>query len=308
MRCFAGVEPSEMLRVGIVSLANPRSAPFFAAFEERLGELGYIEGRTVTVEFLSVEGQSKRLPAAAAELVRRKVHVIVVGGGEVTVKAAKQATSTIPIVMVAIDFDPFAQGYVASLARPGGNMTGVFSQPVELAAKRLDLLKQTIPDITRVIVFWDATSADQLEATVTAAQSLKLPLKSVELREPPYDYAGALEGANPQPGDVLLFTTSGFFYRDRDRLAELLLRWRLPSMVGPAWREAGGLISYGANVTDMYRLAADYVDRILKGATPADLPIQQPTKFELVVNLKTAKELGLTIPPSILARADEVIE
>jgi putative ABC transport system substrate-binding protein len=304
----AGAEPTKMFRVGIAALANPRSAPFFVAFEERLRELGYIEGKTLAIDFLSAEGKIERLPAAMAELVRRKIDVIVVGGSEVILKAAKAATPTIPIVMIAVDFDPLAHGYVASLARPGGNITGVFLQPIELAVKRLDLLKQTIPDIARVIVFWDATSADQFEAMVAAAQSLKVPLISVELRDPPYDYANALEGAKPQPGDALFFTASGFFFRDRDRLAELLLRWRLPSMVGASWREAGGLISYGTSLNGMWRLAADYVDKILKGAAPADLPVEQPTPFELVINLKTAKELGLTVPPAIFARADEVIE
>ncbi len=307
-RPSVGAEPTKMFRVGIVAFANPRSAPFFVAFEERLRELGYIEGKTLAADFLPTEGKIERLPAAMAELVGRKVDVIVAGGPEVTLKAAKQATATIPIVMIAVDFDPLALGYIPSLARPGGNITGVFLQPVELAAKRVDLLRQTIPGIARVIVFWDATSADQFEAVVTAAQSLKLPLKSVELRDPPYDYDSALGGANPQPGDALLFLSSSFFFRDRDRLAEFLLRYRLPSMVGASWRDAGGLISYGPSVVGMWRLAADYVDKILKGAKPADLPVEQPTRFELVINLKTAKALGLTIPPAILARADEVIE
>jgi putative tryptophan/tyrosine transport system substrate-binding protein len=302
----AGAEPTKMFRVGIVAFANPRSASFFVAFEGRLRELGYIEGKSLAVDFLSTEGKIERLPRAMEELVRRNVDVIVAGGPEVALKAAKQATATIPIVMIAVDFDPVALGYVPSLARPAGNITGVVLQPVELAAKRVDLLKQTIPDIARAIVFWDATSADQFEAAVTAAQSLKLPLKSLELRDPPYDYASALESANPQRGDALLFTGSAFFFRDRVHLAELLLRYRLPSIVGSAWVHAGGLISYGPSLTGMYRLAADYVDKILKGA--ADLPIEQPTKFELVVNLETAKALGLTIPQSILARADEVIE
>src|SRR5882724_11663733 len=254
-RPSAGAEPTKMFHVGIVAFANPRSASFFVAFEERLRELGYIEGKTLAVDFLSTEGKIERLPVAMEELAGRKVDVIVARGAEVTLKAAKQATATIPIVMVAVDFDPVALGYVRSLARPRGNITGVSLQPVELAAKRVDLLKQTIPDIARAIVFWDGTSADQFEAVVTAAQSSNLLIKSVELRNPPYDYANALEGANPQPGDALLFTSSGFFFRDRDRLAELLLRYRLPSMVGSAWRDAGGLLSYGASVTGMYRLA-----------------------------------------------------
>ena len=235
--------------------------------------------------------------------------MILAAGQEVVLKAAKQATGTIPIVMIAISYDPVALGYVGSLARPGGNITGVFLRQPELTGKRLELLKQTVPDIARAIVFWDAYGAAQVDAAATAAQSLQLPIKSVELRDPPYDYAKALEAAQPRPGDALLFTTSSFFLRDRDRLAELALQHRLPSMFTQREiTEAGGLMSYGTNIPGMFRLAADYVVKILKGTAPADQPVQQPTTFELVVNLTTAKALGLTVPQTILARADEVIE
>ena len=243
------------------------------------------------------------------ELVRRNVDVIVATGQEAALKAAKQATSAIPIVMVAVDFDPVALGYALSLARPGGNTTGVFLNQTELTGKRLELLKETVQDTARAIVLWDAISAGQFEGAATAAQTLKLPIKSAELRNLPYDYARALEDANVRPGDALLFLTSPFFNRDRNRLAEFALQRRLPSMfANRQYTDAGGLISYGPSYPAMYRLAAEYVDKILKGAAPADLPIQQPTTFELVLNLKTAKALGVTIPPAILARADEVIE
>jgi putative ABC transport system substrate-binding protein len=211
--------------------------------------------------------------------------------------------------MVAISSDPVALGYVASLARPGGNITGVFYQQLELTGKRLELLKQTVPEIDRVIVFGEVRAAQQFDAAAKAARVLKLPIIPVELREPPYDYARALAGVNPRPGDALFCLSSAFFARDRSRLAELALRHRLPSMF--TQREvvdAGGLLSYAPSFSAMYRLAADYVDKILKGSAPADLPIQQPTKFELVVNMKTAEALGLTIPDQILVRADEVIE
>jgi putative tryptophan/tyrosine transport system substrate-binding protein len=247
--------------------------------------------------------------AAMEELVGRRVDVIVTTDQEAALKAAKQAAAPIPIVTLAIDFDPVAKGYAASLARPGGNITGVFLNQIELTGKHLELLKQTVPDMARAVVFRDAISADQFEGAATAAQTLKLPIKSVELRNPPYDYAGALEGANSRPGDALLFLTSPFFNRDRNRLAELALQHRLPSMfANRQYTDAGALISYGPSYPAMFRLAAEYVDKILKGAAPADLPIQQPTTFELVVNLKTAEALGLTIPQSIFARADEVIE
>jgi len=302
-------EPARMFHVGIINLNLPRSVPFNVAFEQRLRERGYVEGQNLAIDFLGLDGHIERLPEAVEELVRRKVDVILAAGQEVTLKAAKQATGTIPIVMIAINYDPLALGYVGSLARPGGNITGVFLRQPELTGKRLELLKQTVPDIARAIVFWDAYGADQVDAAVTAAQSLQLPIKSVQLSDPPYDYARALEAAQPRPGDALLFTTSIFFFRDRDHLAELALQHRLPSMFAQRENtEAGGLISYGTNVPGMFRLAADYVDKILKGAAPADLPVQQPTTFELVVNLKTAEALGLTIPQSILARADEVIE
>jgi putative tryptophan/tyrosine transport system substrate-binding protein len=302
-------EPARILHVGIVNLNLPRSVPFNVAFEQRLRELGYVEGQNLAIDFLGLDGHIERLPESMEELVRRKVDVILAAGQEVMLKAAKQATGTIPIVMIAINYDPVALGYVGSLARPAGNITGDFLRQPELTGKRLELLKQTVPDIARAIVFWDAYGAAQVDAAATAAQSLQLPIKSVELRDPPYDYARALEAAPPRPGDALLFTTSIFFFRDRDRLAELALQHGLPSMsTQREITEAGGLISYGTNVPGMFRLAADYVDKIFNGAAPADLPVQQPTAFELVVNLKTAKALGLTIPQSILARADEAIE
>jgi putative ABC transport system substrate-binding protein len=302
-------EPAKMFHVGMVNLILPRSAPFNAAFELRLRELGYVEGQNLAIDFLGLDGHVERLPEAMEELVRRKVDVILASGQEASLKAAKQATSTIPIVMIAVSYDPAALGYVASLGRPGGNITGVFLMQPELTGKRLELLKQTVPDIARAIVFWDAFGANQSDAAATAAQTLQLPIRSVELRDPPYDYERALEAARPRPGDALLFTTSSFFFRDRDRLSELALQHRLPSMsTQREMAEAGGLISYGTSIPGMFRLAADYVDKILKGAAPADLPVQQPTTFELVVNLKTANALGLTIPPAILARADEVIE
>ena len=300
-------EPAKMFHVGIVFIP-PCVGSNSLAFEQELRELGYVEGKSLAIDHLCLE-QIERYPAAMEELVGRKVDVIVTTGQEAALKAAKQATATIPIVTLAIDFDPVAKGYAASLARPGGNITGVFLNQTELTGKRLELLKQTVPDMARAIVFWDSNSADQFEGAARAAQILKLPIKSAELRNPPYDYAGALETANSRPGDALLFLTSPFFNRDRHRLGELALRHRLPSMfANRQYTDAGGLISYGPSYPAMFRLAADYVDKILKGAAPADLPIQQPTTFELVINLKTANALGLTIPQTILARADEAIE
>jgi putative ABC transport system substrate-binding protein len=220
-------EPARMFHVGMVNLNSPRSAPFNVAFEQRLRERGYVEGHNLAIDFLGLDGHLDRLPEAMEELVRRKVDVILAAGQEVVLKAAKQATGTIPIVMIAISYDPVALGYVGSLARPGGNITGVFLRQPELTGKRLELLKRTVPDIARTIVFWDAYGADQVDVAATVARSLQLPIKSVELRDPPYDYARALEAAQPRPGDALLFTTSSFFLRDRDRLAELALQHRV---------------------------------------------------------------------------------
>jgi len=300
-------EPTKMLYVGIVWIDRGPGQNTLA-FDQRLAELGYAEGKTLAIDRRWLE-RIEDFPEAMKDLVRQKVDVIVTTGNEAMLKAAKEATATIPIVMVAVDFDPVARGYVGSLARPAGNITGVFLNQIELTAKRLDLLKQTVPDMTRVIVFSDAISADQVNGAATAAQALKLLIKLVELRNPPYDYAAALDAVGPRAGDALQFLTSPFFYTDRNRLAELALGQRLPSMfANRQFADAGGLISYGPNYPAMNRLAAEYVDKILKGAAPVDLPVQQPNKIERVINLETAKALGRTIPQSILPLADELIE
>jgi putative ABC transport system substrate-binding protein len=303
----AAAEPTKMLHVGIVWVGGG-PGPNTIAFDHRLAELGYAEGKALAIDRRWVE-RIEDFPEAMEDLARHKVDVIVTTGSEGLLRAAKQATTTIPIVMVAVDFDPVSRGYIASLARPAGNITGIYLNQIELTAKRMDLLKQTILDMSRAIVFWDAISADQINGAATAAQSLKVPIVSTELRNRPYDYATALATAEPRPGDALMCLTSPFFYIDRDRLTKLALEHRLPSMfANRQFADAGGLMSYGPNYPAMNALAAEYVDKILKGAAPADLPVQQPTKFELVINLKIAKALGLTIPQSILPLADEVIE
>ena len=301
--------PGKVARVGILSAAQPRSASFLQAFEHRLRDLGYVEGQNLIIEFRTGEGKAERYPALAAELVQRHVDVLLVSGPEAPLRAARDATRTTPIVMVAIDYDPVARGYIAGLPRPGGNITGLFFQQLELTGKRLELLKGALPQLTRVAVLWDAFSADQLPVAEAAARELGVHLQSVELRHPPYDYASAFSTVTESRAKALLPLMSPVFFRERARLLELVGTHRLPAIFGQReFAEAGGLMAYGASFDEMFRRAADYVDRILRGATPADLPVEQPRRFEFVINLKTAQALGLTIPPTVLFQADKVIK
>jgi putative tryptophan/tyrosine transport system substrate-binding protein len=304
-----GAQPAGRVpRIGVLATVNPRTAAFHRAFDDELRKLGYREGENVAVEFLSAQGEVERLPDLAAELVRTKVNVIVAGGPDASLRAIRQATTTIPIVMVAVDYDPVALGHVASLARPGGNVTGVFLQTPELTAKRLELLKEVLPRVSRVAVLWDPFSADQLREAEKAARALGIRLQPLEVRNLPHDLEHAFQVAVQQRAGGLLLLASPLFFRERARLAELALRHRLPLSTTRLVAEAGALMGYGTNASTGYRRAAHYVDRILRGARPADLPIEQPTEFELVLNVRTAKALGLTIPPSVLIRANHVIE
>jgi len=304
---YAAETPTRIFHIGIVA-GTPRSNPEHVAFEQRLRELGYVEGRNLTIDFVQND-HLDRLVAAAGEFARRGVDVIVGGGQDAVLKAAIAATAarSTPVVFRAVDFDPLAKGYIASLAHPGGNATGVVMSNLEMTAKRLDLLTQAVPLIARIVLLYDMEGEDQREAATQAASALGIPLEAIELRNPPYDYDRALAGIDGARGDALMMTTSGSHRPTAG--AEVALQHRLPAIAARRqWVEAGFLMSYGPNIADMFRISADYVDKILKGAKPADLPVQQPTRYELIVNLKTATALGLTIPPSILARADEVIE
>src|SRR6516225_470433 len=304
----AAGEPTKVFRLGMLSPTPP--GPGIRAFVEQLRVLGWEEGHNLHIDFVQVDStDTDRALAMAAELGDRGVDVIFGGGPEVVLKSAVVATQTVPIVMLANDYNPLAHGYVASLAHPSSNVTGIFFQQIELTSKRLEFLTQTVPGVARVVVLWDRLSADQFEAAREAARLLKIRLDGIECADPPYDYERVLAGIDGARGDAILQTTSPLFFQDRQRFPGVALAHRLPAMFAlRQWVDAGGLISHGASLSAMGRLAADYVDRIAKGAKPADLPVQQPTRFELVVNLNTAKALGLTIPPSILARADEVIE
>jgi putative ABC transport system substrate-binding protein len=279
------------------------------AFRQGLRDLGYVEGRDVVIEYRDAEGKLEPLPALATELVVLKVDVIVAGSSPAAL-AAKQATRTIPIVFPASS-DPVAIGLVSSFARPGGNATGLSFFTPDLVGKHLELLTLAVPGVSRVAVLWqpgERPGRDMLQGAEVAAQALRVQLQFVEAQAPDELDRAFSEMTRARAG-ALTLVTSIMFFSERRRLVDLAAKNRLPAVY--PWREgvdAGGLMAYGPNVADLFRRAATYVDKILKGTQPADLAVQQPTKFELLVNLKTAKALGLTIPPTLLARADEVIE
>jgi putative ABC transport system substrate-binding protein len=301
-------QPHKTVRLGVVGV-TPRTGPLWMAFEQRLRELGYIDGQNLAIDFIQVTLQDEAIRPAMTRLVSGGADIIVTGGNEYLTRAALEATKTIPIVIVAIDYDPLALGYVASLARPGGNVTGLFTQQIDLTPKRLQLMKEAVPGNLKMVMFWDRASESQWRTAQGAAPSLRLQLAGVELREQPYDYERALAQAPADHRNALIAMMSPVFFNDRERLAEFTLRHKLPSMFGlREWTEAGALLSYGPNIIALFKRQADYVDQIAKGANPADLPVEQPTKFELVINLKTAKALGIGVPATLIARADEVIE
>ena len=274
-----------------------------------LRELGYVDGQNFTIEFINLEGQIGRYPEAMKELVQRKVDILVAAGPEIALKSALSATDTLPIVMVALDYDPLALGYVASLAKPGGNVTGLFLQQIEQAAKRVQLMKEAFPQLQAATAFWDHISVDQWQAARSAGETFGFRLAGVELRKPPYDYDAAWAQAPSDHHNALIVSLSPLFFSDRQRIASFALRHRVASMFAiREFVDAGGLLSFGVSFATIGRRTAVYVDRIAKGAKPAELPIEQPTKFDLVVNLKTAKTIGVEIPQSILLRADEVID
>jgi putative ABC transport system substrate-binding protein len=300
--------PGRAYRIGVLHDVGLSVA--FGAFERRIGELGYVTGTNLIRDIRKADGRADRLPALAAELVRLKPDLIVSAGGVEVARALKQATTTIPIVFSAVEWDPVATGIVASLVRPGGNITGHALLATEITMKRLELLREALPRAARVAVLWQRIRAEgQLDAVRQAAESLKIQIIALEIREVPGDLDEAVKMAAQKRADALLILGTPSFYPERKRLADLALKHRLPaSFQRSAYAEAGGLMAFGADIDEMWRRVADYADRILKGARPADLPIEQPIKFELVLNLKTARALGLTLPPALLGRADRIIE
>jgi putative tryptophan/tyrosine transport system substrate-binding protein len=305
-------QAGKVWRIGLLggySPTSPEGSRAWEAFFQGLRELGYVEGQNILIEGRFYGDRTERLPALAAELVRLKVDVIVAQGPPAP-EAAQRATSTIPIVMT-VHQDPVGSGLVASLARPGRNVTGLSVLSTELVGKRLQLLKEAVPGLSRVAVLSDPThptAALQLREAEVAARSLKVQLQVLEARAPS-DFANAFSAMTKDRAGGLIALGGLMFFVQRTRIVELAAQSRLPAIYGAKeFAEAGGLMAYGPNIRESYRRAATYVDKILKGAKPGDLPVEQPTKFELVINLKTAKALGLTIPQSLLLRADRVIE
>jgi ABC-type uncharacterized transport system substrate-binding protein len=309
---IADAQPKKVTRIGYLSQNDPASESIRAeAIRLALRELGYIEGQNIATEYRFAEGKPDRLPELAAELVRLKVDVIVAAGGVNTIRPAMNATKTIPIVMVGGGDDPVKAGLVESLARPGGNVTGTTRLGGELGGKRLELFKEAVPKLVRVAVLYDpgapASVREVKEVLLVAGRALRLTIQSWEVRGTE-DFDRVFAAMGKQRPDGLYVPTSPRMFDNGNRIAGFALKSRLPSMYQLRGAvNAGGLMSYGADTADSYRRVAYYVDRILKGAKPGDLPVEQPKKFELVINLKTAKQIGVTIPQNVLARADKVI-
>ena len=302
-------QPTKIPLIGFLSGSFPSTSPARReAFRQGLRELGYVEGKNIVIEQRYADGKFDRLPALAAELVRLKVDIIVTAGPQST-RPAKQATSTIPIVM-ALDPDPVGNGFVASLARPGGNITGLSSLAPEISGKQLELLKEIVPRLSRVAVFGtsiNSGNAQTLREVELTAKAFGVKLQYLDVLSPK-DIETAFRAASKGRADAVLMLPGSVLVLQRAQLADLAAKNRLPAIYPqPDYTEAGGLVYYGANTADLFRRAATYVDKILKGAKPADLPVEQPTKFEFIINLKAAKQIGLTIPPNVLARADKVI-
>ena len=315
---FGGVEasaqqPKKVYRIGYLSSSDPAAdSARSEAVRLALHERGYIEGQNIATEYRYAEGKRDRLPELAAELVRLKVDIILAASGDLLIRTAMKATKTIPIVMVVGASDPVAAGLIDSLARPGGNVTGVTNLGRELGGKRLELLKEAVPKLVRVAVLYEPASSPSIievkEYLPVSAGVLKLTLQPWEARDAD-DFDKIFAALNKQRPDALYVSTGPLMNANQNRIVGFALKSRLPSLYqSRRFVEAGGLMSYAAVEAESYKRVAYFVDRILKGAKPADLPVEQPTNFELVINLKTAKQIGLTIPQKVLARADRVIK
>ena len=303
-------QSNKVYRIGFlgVSRSAPGTGALYAEFLDELRENGFSEGRNIVVEYRRSD-DPRGVALAGADLVRSQPDVIVAQGPEAVLQAVIRANAGIPIVLQAINFDPMERGYVATLAHPGGNITGVFFRELELAAKKVQLLAQAFPERTTLGILWDALVADEFTAAERAAKSLRLELRALKLENPPYDFNAAFGSIARSGAQMLLVLSSPLFAIHRRSIAELALQYRLPTMfIFKSYVDAGGLMSYGVDQVAIYRRTADFVVKILEGAKAADLPLEQATKFQLAINMKTARALGVEIPQSFLARADEVIE
>ena len=302
-------QAERMQRLCWPGFASPRTESYNVAFIERLRELGHVEGRNLVIDFALAEGRTDRQAEIIADFARRGCDVWVAAGGEQTLIAVEKGSRDTPIIMVANDYDPVATGRIASLAQPGGRITGVAQLQSELPAKRLELLKELLPKARRVAVFGDGATTGQLAVTQAAAKRLALALHVTEFKSAPYDYERAFAESVRAKSDAVLVLVSAGFVLARRQITSLALKHRLPSIFGNyLWAEAGALMSYGPNFSEVYRRAAETTSRVLKGAKPATLPVEEATALELVINMKTMKALGIAIPPPVRLRADRVIE
>jgi len=306
---FAYAQPARISKVAILSTAGDRgSTPFYVALEARFRELGYVDGKNFSLHWGSATGRLDKIPEVAAELARSRPDVVIAAGSELVLRELRQVVGATPIVMVAIDFDPVERNFVASLSKPGGNITGLFLRQVESAAKRLELLAEALPDARRVAVLWDKFTRDQLDFVTEAARKRNIVLLPHEMQGNIYEFDAPLRSAKKEKAKAILALTSGAFFQVRQKMFAAAAAQRLPVIANSNYADDGALIAFGANFPEMYRRAAEYVDRILKGAKPADLPVEQPNKYDMIINLKVAKTLGLKFPKPLLLRADRVIE
>ncbi len=302
-------QPKKVARICYLGNTVSNTAEMIKPFQQRLREIGYVEGQNITIDYRYWEGKVERLPDLAAEFVRLNCDVIVTQGTEAA-EAAKNATKKIPVVMAFVGDDAVRRGIVTSLARPGGNITGLTNIGAELTGKRLELLKETIPKLSRVGFLWSPSNPaadDELKETEAVARFLRVGLQSLEVKEPD-DFEGAIQAATKKSTQALLLGGGGFLGAYQKRIIDLATKSRLPAMyTNTRFVEAGGLMAYGEDRSEMFRRAAEIVDKILKGTKPADIPVERPKKFDLVINLKAAKQIGLTVPPEVLARASRII-
>jgi putative ABC transport system substrate-binding protein len=298
----------KVLRVGIASMLNPAERTY-TGLVGRMAELGYVEGRNFVFDFVRVSSPAE-YAAGYGELVKRGAHILFAGGSEGPLQAARTAANDkVPIVFLAIDYDPFKHGYVASLARPGANITGVFVRQVELAEKRIEMARDALPGLHRLALWWDYASREQFEAAATTAKAQGLEIHPLQVDTQLHDYKAAFAASEAVQAQAVVMPTSPAFFNARAEIGRLAQERRLPVVAAiREYVEAGALLSYGIELVSAFRDTASYIDRIARGASPADLPVEQPTKFELVVSLKTARAIGLGLSPAILTRADEVIE